>query len=231
MKIAIMQPYLFPYIGYFQLVRAVDRFVFYDDVNFIKKGWINRNAILVHNEKNRFTLNLIDSSQNKKINEIIVGNNGNKILKTISQTYSNAPFFKQVFPIIEECLKNSEGKLISSIAAKSVQQIAGYLEMQTIFEFSSDRYSQSQNLRKVDRLVSICQGNNSSKYYNMESGRSLYSKDVFLQYEIELVFLKPTMCNYKQFDKKYIPGLSIIDVLMFNSKVDIFEMLNKYEIE
>lgn len=226
-----MQPYLFPYIGYFQLVKAVDRFVFYDDVNFIKKGWINRNAILVHNEKNRFTLNLIDSSQNKKINEIIVGNNGAKILKTISQTYSNAPFFKQVYPLIKECLENSEGKLISNIAAKSVQQIADYLEMQTIFEFSSDRYSQSQNLRKVDRLVSICQENNSSKYYNMESGQSLYSKDVFSQYAIELVFLKPTMCNYKQFGEKYIPGLSIIDVLMFNSKEKISGFLTQYKLE
>src|SRR5690606_42013196 len=102
-KIAIMQPYIFPYIGYFQMVNAVDKFVFYDDVNYINRGWINRNRILINNEPKYITVELIKASQNKLINETEVGNNINKLINSISLAYKKAPYYKEVFPVIENC--------------------------------------------------------------------------------------------------------------------------------
>ena len=104
MTLAIMQPYLFPYIGYWQLLNAVDTFVLYDDVNYINKGYINRNSILVDGKAQQFTLELINASQNKLINEIEIGNNSKKLLKTITQSYIKAPFFEDIITLIEEIL-------------------------------------------------------------------------------------------------------------------------------
>ena len=100
MKAAVMQPYLFPYIGYFQLINAVDTFVVYDDVNYIKKGWINRNSILVNEKPFLFTVDLKEVSQNKLINEITIDENSNwkkNILRTIELSYKKAPFFFRNF--------------------------------------------------------------------------------------------------------------------------------------
>ena len=83
MTVAIMQPYLFPYIGYWQLIHAVDTFVIFDDVNYIKKGYINRNNILVNGQKQTFTLELMSASQNKLINDIDIGNNIEKVMESI----------------------------------------------------------------------------------------------------------------------------------------------------
>ncbi len=105
MRIGIMQPYIFPYIGYYQLIGAVDKFVFFDDVNFINKGWINRNNILVNNKAYLFTIPLKDSSQNRKIRDISVADDGswkNKILKTLEQSYRKAPYFDQTLALIND---------------------------------------------------------------------------------------------------------------------------------
>lgn len=104
MKIAVMQPYLFPYIGYFQLLNAVDMFVVFDDVNFIKKGWINRNNILVNRQKYLFTVPLKDASQNKLIKEVQIADDGwqEKFLKTVAQSYKKAEFFDEAFALIEK---------------------------------------------------------------------------------------------------------------------------------
>ena len=110
MNLAVMQPYLFPYIGYWQLIDAVDIFIIYDDVNFIKRGYINRNNILENKTSQLITLELIGASQNKRINEISIGNNVNKLLKTLKQNYLKAPFYKDVFPVLEEILNNEEKK-------------------------------------------------------------------------------------------------------------------------
>mgnify|MGYP000509733556 CR=1 FL=1 len=109
MKLAVMQPYLFPYIGYWQLINAVDYFVIYDDVNFIKKSFINRNSVLVNNESKLITLELFGASQNKQINEIEVGNNFEKVLKTIELNYKRAPYFESAFPVFNKVLRNKEG--------------------------------------------------------------------------------------------------------------------------
>ena len=134
MTLAIMQPYIFPYIGYYQLAGAVDKFVFLDDVNYINKGWINRNNILINGQANLFTIPLKDASQNKLINEVEVseGKWSEKLLRTIEMAYKKAPCFSDAFPVINEVL-SSEERLIGNLAKKSVQSVSDYLQLPTTY--------------------------------------------------------------------------------------------------
>ncbi len=226
-----MQPYFLPYIGYFQLINAVDKFIFYDDVNYIKGGWINRNNILINNEKNYFTLNLSKPSPNKLINEIKVGNNKNKILKTIKQNYSKAKYFNNAFPLVEEIFNSiHENCLISEIATLSVQKISLYLKIKTKFELSSKLYGHTKGIEKADRLIEICKSNYTDTYINPIGGIELYNKNYFNSKGINLFFFKNGKINYKQFNNNFIPNLSIIDVVMFNNPEKINEMLDNYEL-
>ena len=226
MKIAVMQPYFFPYIGYWQLINSVDIFIIYDDVNFIKRGYINRNNILINNVKHLFTLALIKSSQNKKINEILIGENNKKILRTIEQSYLKAPFFHEIFPIIEDIFSNKE-KDLSKFLGNSLQIFSKYLDINTKFEYSS-MIKNDKSLQAQDRLIEISKILNATDYINAIGGEQLYDKNAFSDAGINLSFIQTELINYKQFNNKFIPNLSIIDVMMFNSKEDIKEMLKKY---
>lgn len=228
MKVAIMQPYLFPYIGYWQLISAVDMFVIYDDVNFIKKGYINRNNILVNKKPYRFTLELLGASQNKLINEIEIGINGGKILKTIEMAYKKAPFFKNVFPVIEEIL-NQEEKNLAKFIGYSLIKISKFLGIDKKFIYSSG-IEKNYTLKGQDKIIDICKRLNAKIYINPIGGQELYSKEIFKANNIDLFFLKPIIVEYKQFDNEFIPYLSIIDVMMFNSVNEIKNMLKSYEL-
>lgn len=228
MKLAIMQPYLFPHISYFQLINSVDKFVIYDDVNFIKRGYINRNNILNNGNSQLITLELIGSSQNKKINEINIGNNSNKLLRTIRQNYSKAPFFQDVFPILEEILDNEQREL-SRFLGSSLVKIVKYLNIDTKFLYSSD-IKNDKTLKAQDRLIEMSRILNATGYINSIGGMELYDKEVFSQNNINLSFLKSNKILYKQFENIFIPNLSIIDVLMFNGKKKTLEILDDYKL-
>ncbi len=230
MKLAIMQPYLFPYIGYFQMVNAVDKFILYDDVNFIKRGWINRNNILINNKKSLFTLNLSAVSQNKLINEISVNYN-DKLLKSIEQSYKKAPFFAHVMPIIQYVFNdiNAETR-ISEISGKSIISISNYLGINTEFEYSSKCYSNTNGLDRAQRLIEICKYNSADTYINAAGGKELYNKEEFNKENIKLLFIQSRIDGYKQFNSEFVTGLSMIDVLMFNSVEEVNKMLKNYEL-
>ena len=225
-----MQPYIFPYIGYFQLIHSVDTFVFYDDVNFIKRGWINRNKILVNNKAFLFTIPLIKASQNKLINETLVDYNQNwakKILFTIEQNYKRAPYFKEPFRLVNEVFLENNND-ISSLAISSVKGVSRYLGLDVLFEKSSSKYSKSKHLSKADRLIFITKQNESVNYINFSSGEDLYDKDYFKKANLNLKFITNNLVQYQQFSNAFISDLSIIDVLMFNSKKKIRRMLSDY---
>jgi hypothetical protein len=228
MKIAVMQPYFFPYIGYWQLINAVDTFVIYDDVNFIKRGYINRNNFLQNQKPQLFTLELFGASQNKKINEISVGNNSKKLLKTIKQNYSKAPFFKDVFLLLEEILANKE-KDLSKFLGFSLEKISNYLDIKVEFFYSSD-IKNDKNLKAQDRLIEMARTLIATDYINAIGGQHLYDKDVFLKSGIQLNFLQTKLIKYKQFNNEFVPNLSIIDVMMFTSIDEIKKMLDEYEL-
>lgn len=228
MTLAIMQPYFFPYIGYWQLVNTVDTFVIYDDVTFIKQGYINRNSILVNGQAQIFTLELIGASSNKLINEIGVGNNRKKILKTLKQNYSKAPYFDVVFPIIEDILDQDE-KNLAKFIGNSLEKISNYLELDTKFIYSSD-IEKDSSLKAQNKILDICKILHAKKYINAIGGKVLYDKEVFQQNNMELNFIKTELIEYEQFKNEFVPYLSIIDIMMFNSKKNIQNMLNHYKL-
>ncbi len=230
MKVAIMQPYLFPYIGYWQLINAVDTFVIYDDVNFIKQGFINRNYFISrnNNQPQRFTLELKGASSNKLINEIEIGDNNEKILKTIFFNYKKTLFFDEFFPIIEDILRYNEKKL-SKYIFYSIRKICEFLDINASFIFSSE-IDKDINLRGQDKIIDICKIVGSHVYINSIGGKELYDKKIFKDNGIDLFFLRPEIISYKQFNNKFVPYLSIIDIMMFNNKEQIKRMLNMYEL-
>ena len=228
MKVAIMQPYFFPYIGYFQLINAVDIFIVYDDVNFIKQGWITRNSILLNKKKHSFILEVVGASSFKKIKEITLGKNNKKLLKTIEQEYKKAPFFSVVFPIIQEILLNDENDL-SKFLIFSLQKICGYLQIDTVFRISSE-IDKNKELKGQDKVIAICKKLEATNYINAIGGQELYDKDTFNKNKISLNFIKSQLVHYTQFNNDFIPWLSIVDVLMFNSVKDVKLMLNQYEV-
>ena len=229
MKIGIMQPYFFPYIGYFQLIRAVDKFVFYDDVNFIKNGWINRNRILLNNQAVYITIQLKGASSFKPINCVEFTDNRGKLKKTIEQAYKKAPHFDSVWPVINACL-DYRTKYISELAIHSVEQVSIYLNLNTHFEKSSLHYAGTKKLAREERLKEICRINNASQYINPIGGTELYKKDDFATIGGGISFIKSKDIRYAQYMNEFLPGLSIIDVMMFNSVDGINSLLKNYEL-
>jgi hypothetical protein len=218
MSIGIVQPYLFPYIGYFQLIYEVDTFVFYDDVNFITRGWINRNKVLVNGEENYFTIPCKDASQNKLINEVkhaMTDKKRGKLLRKIKFSYSNAPFFDDVFPIVENVLR-TESSYIADLAMQSIRETSCYLNLNTVFKISSEEYNNA-DLGKAERLIDICRQEKMTTYINPTGGKELYNKEEFQKDGITLKFIDPSLKEYEQFNNDFVAGLSIIDVMMFNA--------------
>lgn len=231
MTLAIMQPYLFPYIGYFQLMYVADRFVIYDDVNFIKKGWINRNNLLGNAQPQLFTLPLKDLSQNKAINEIEIDNLANfkdKFLKTLYQNYKKAPYFQEVVGLVALCLDNKQEN-IADLITHSLQQIKYYLGLNTELLRSSEA-CHNKHLKAQDRIIDICVQQGAHRYVNAIGGQHLYDKAAFEASGIELKFIKTRPIQYKQFTNEFVAGLSIIDILMFNSVAETKALLAAYDL-
>ena len=235
MKLAIMQPYIFPYIGYFQLINAVDKFVIYDDVNYIKQGWINRNNILIQGKANTFTIPLDNTSSFKKIYEVSIHEKQfslwkKKFIKTVEQSYSKAPRFDQTLQLITKVLDIDTPHTISRLATFGLVSISNYLGIKTKFVNSSSIYNNS-NLSGKDRVIDICKTEKVSTYINSIGGQKLYNKDYFKINNIDLKFIKPKPIVYKQFSDNYVPWLSILDIMMFNTVDEITKMLDNYEVK
>ena len=234
MSIVIMQPYVFPYIGYFQLIHAADVFVFYDDVNYINKGWINRNRILLNGKDQLFTIPCKEASQNKLIKDIEVLHDekgGQKLLATMQVAYKKAPFYNEVYPVIEQTIRIKEGATIADLSINSVVNICQYLGLKKVFKRSSEEYS-NRELKKADRLIDICHKEGIVHYINASGGREIYTKEYYKEQGIDIDFLMPEKVEYTQFGNEFVPWLSMIDVLMFNSVEEIKErILPSYKFE
>ena len=227
MKLAIMQPYLFPYIGYFQLINVVDRFISLDDVKYINRGWINRNRIRVNGEEFLFSLPLSHASQNKCINEIQISGDyvkwRGKFLLTLERTYANASFFKNGIRLINQIL-DCPVRSLSEFVLNSIKEICRYLEIRTEFIDSSEIFG-NKHLKGEERIVTLCKLNQANIYFNLPGGRKLYSMERFDKEGIALKFLEPVLNPYTQGGNDFIPGLSIIDVLTWNGIEQIKIML------
>ena len=226
MKLAIMQPYLFPYLGYFSLLGSVDRFVFYDDVDFIKSGWINRNRLYLSGDVRYFTIPLLGASSNLKINEIKVQPVKvwqRKIVQSIRQSYSKAPYFKQTIDLVEDVFSVGCDN-ISEYATHSVMKTTERLGLNVDFVKSSSVYN-NQELSGVARVVDICLKERACEYLNLPGGQELYKESDFSRNGIKLGFVEAEIKSYPQFDRAFAPGLSIIDVLMFNCVAEARDLI------
>lgn len=226
-----MQPYFVPYIGYWQLMNAVDKYVIYDDVNFIKGGWINRNRILVNGQPKYFNIPMIGASPFKLINEIGVNNDLqliNKNLRIIEAAYKKAPYYKDVYPIVEEILKCGKNDIAGYIE-ESFKVINKYLGISTELIVSSN-LKKDCSLKGQDKVLQICGLLGATEYYNAVGGQELYSFDAFEKHGIKLKFLNTKEIIYDQFGQMFQPNLSIIDVMMFNSVEEIMTYLNEFEL-
>ena len=226
MMLAVMQPYLFPYLGYYQLAYHVNKFIFYDDVNFIKGGYINRNNILANGRRQLFTIPVEKSSSNRKINELHFSNNRKKVVKTIEQSYRRAPYFEAVIPIVCEILNSSETH-VPKLCSDSVGSVFKYLGLEFNSSFSSDLHY-NRDASAKDKLYSICKILKADKYCNMKNGQSQYSKDEFAEKGIELSFLEMENFSYYQGKNDFVSHLSIIDILMWNDKSAVKALMKKY---
>jgi hypothetical protein len=228
--VAIMQPYLFPYIGYYQLVYSAHQFIFLDDVNFINKGWIHRNRMLASENWRYFSIPLRQASQNKKIMDIFVHEDDKwrgKLLKTVEQTYRKAPYFAAAFDIFSRVI-NPSSITISDMAQASIIEVLHYLGMETRCKKSSD--FGLTGLIGQERILKLCQLQEASSYHNLIGGTELYDREVFSRAQIELHFLKSHSIRYPQFTAEPQEHLSILDVLMFNSPERIQEYLTQYDL-
>lgn len=231
MKVGIMQPYFFPYLGYWQLIKAVDKYVIYDDVNYIKGGWINRNNILVNGEESLINLRLENASPNKIINEIRVlddDKHKRKLMKSLESNYKKAPFFSEVYILLESIIFQKE-VLLSRYLETQIRKICDYLKIDTQIILSSN-IDKNNNLKGEEKVVDICEVLEADVYVNAIGGQNLYSKSTFEKHGIELKFLETHILEYEQYKGEFIPNLSIIDLLMFNSKEQMQNLLSEYEL-
>ncbi|WP_323751978.1 WbqC family protein [Marinobacter sp.] len=228
MKLAVMQPYLFPYIGYFHLICAADLFLIYDDVAYIKRGFVNRNNVLSPSGVTRFTVPVPGASQNKLFSDLEFSEDVDKVLKTTEHSYSRAPYFENVFPIIRETLEHPD-RSIASVCKKSFEEIFSYLDIEKNFEKASEiDYDRSMSAR--DRLIALCHHFDADGYINAPGGRKLYSKQDFLEKGVDLEFVDSLPVEYHQGREDFVPNLSIIDVLMNCSPEEVKCMLQSYEL-
>ncbi len=231
MRVGIMQPYFFPYIGYWQLLNAVDTYVIFDDVNFINRGWIHRNRILINGEPAYINVPMLEASQNKKICEIKV-NEDEKLKKTnlnkIQSAYGRAPFFKEVFPVISDAIQYKSENL-ADYNTHAIRAVCHYLSIDTKIIMSSE-INKDNSLKAQDKILDICIRLGANEYINAIGGRELYKHAAFDDAGIKLLFLKTGDIRYDQFGGDFVSNLSLIDVMMFSSCHKIREMLGEFSL-
>ncbi|MEL0168562.1 MAG: WbqC family protein [Pseudomonadaceae bacterium] len=226
MNLAVMQPYLFPYIGYFHLIYAADLFLIYDDVHYIKQGFVNRNNVLSANGVTRFSVPVPGGSSNRLISELEFSPNVEKILRTIEQCYSKTPYFEPVFKIVQDTLK-FEDRRIASVCQKGFNDILAYLEIDKTFRRTSE-LEYDRNRPAQERLIEFCRTFGADRYINTPGGRALYTRKDFTEHGIDLRFVDPIPVEYCQGTAEFVPYLSIIDILMHCSPGETRALLTQY---
>lgn len=236
MKLAIMQPYFFPYAGYFSLIKHTDKFILLDSVQFIRHGWIERNRILkqgdgwiyikvpVIREGGRETLIRdikIDNSQKWK----------QKILAQLQPYKKIAPYFNVMIDLLNEIF-SGEYDNITELNKIALERVCDFLGISHNIEvFSTMNLMIDQPQASDEWALNICKAyGNVGEYWNPPGGQALFDRKKYEESEIKLRFHKLNLLPYSQKRSAFEPGLSIIDMLMFNSVNETRSMLDNYEI-
>lgn len=231
-KVGGMQPYLFPYLGYFQLISAVDVFVLSDNLQYIERGWINRNRILINGKEKLITFPLKKGSHSLNINERVMNDNFpdemEKLLKVLRTAYARAPQYGTVMPLLEEIIRYPEMNL-AKYAENAIRKICGHLDIGTPLVLGSGMEIHDAT-DKTDRVLKMIKALGGEMFINPIGGAKLYDVDYFRRHGVELKFHKIDDITYRQFDNDFVPCLSIIDVLMFNDLRQVQAMLHRYSL-
>ena len=248
-----MQPYFMPYIGYFQTIAAVDKYILYSNLNFIKEAWMNRNRLLMRDGTVVLTtIPLRSKSSNTMIYDVEIDNTQpwkTKFLRTVQMCYSRKPYYDEIYPMLADLLA-VDYRLLKDLNAASITAIARYLGINTQIEADNSRYlpmeqllqsietdysllpylQKTKPIRKVARVIEMCRCEGADHFLNAIGGQQLYSKDEFAQYGIRLDFVQTNPIQYRQDTKNgtFVPNLSIIDVLMNNGREATRSLLTQY---
>lgn len=231
MRLAIMQPYFLPYIGYYQLIASVDVFVVYDNIKYTKKGWINRNRMLLNDAPAVFSLPLKKGSDSLDVKqrELASDYDREKLLNRFRGAYCEAPYFAQTFSLLTEIVRCEKANLFDYIH-HSIVEMCAQLDIDTRILVSS-KIGINHDLKAQDKVLAICESLGADVYINAIGGTELYSAEDFRARDIELNFIKTRPLEYEQFRKPFVPWLSMVDVLMFNSPDQVSAaILNGYEL-
>jgi hypothetical protein len=231
-KTAIMQPYFLPYIGYWQLIASVDTFVVYDNIQYTKKGWFNRNRILDGDHDRLFTIPIKKDSDYLNVDQRVLSDDSrqeiSRTLRIIQNTYRKAPYYEQAYPVIEACFMHDDKNLFGYIYA-SIDALCAYMSIPTDIVVSST-LPIDHSLKAEQKVMALCKAVDTTTYINAIGGIELYDKADFAANGLELGFIKSRPIEYRQYGNAFVPWLSIIDVMMFNDKAAIATMLGSYDI-
>lgn len=216
MRVAIMQPYFFPYIGYFQLIGAVDLFVVYDNIKYTKKGWINRNRMLQNGQDLMFSLPLRHDADHLDVRDRVLAPDfkRDKLLNQLRGAYARAPQFAATFPVVERAVRCADQNLFGYLH-HALRCACDHLGLTTPIVVSST-VDVDHDLRGQDKVIALARAVGATAYVNPIGGTDLYDRDAFRQQGLELRFLRARPFEYAQFGAPFVPWLSLIDVLMFN---------------
>lgn len=231
MKAAIMQPYFFPYVGYFQLISSVDLFIVYDNIKYTKKGWINRNRMLQNGKDVIFSLPLKRDSDSRDVRdrELAEDFDRGKLLSRIQGAYRSAPQFDQTFPLIERVVRHGERNLFGFLH-HSIVSTCEHLGIETEVRVSSE-VAIDHDLKNQDKVLALCAAVGATTYVNPIGGKELYSAEAFRVRGVDLKFIHSKPFEYVQFGMEFVPWLSIIDVMMFNPMDAVRECIeSNYEL-
>jgi hypothetical protein len=232
--LAVMQPYLFPYLGYFQLMAAADKFVLYDDVNYIKQGWVNRNRLLVNGQAHLFTLPVKNASSFMLIRDMelepqLFGKWRDKFLRLVAQAYSRAPQLAAILAMLDDVMGKPHNRL-TDLLLEGIRSSMGHMGLRTELVTSSTIY-QNSHLAGQERILDICAQEGARCYVNAIGGKDLYQHDAFAARGIALSFVRGRLPEYKQGKAPFVPGLSVLDVMMFVPQDELSTMLQAYDLE
>jgi hypothetical protein len=230
MTLGIMQPYFLPYIGYWQLLAAVDQFVIYDNIQYTKKGWINRNRFLRDGQDVYFTVPLKKASDYLAVaeREVAADFDRDQLLRSWAAAYRRAPHLGEVWPLLERIVRAPLSNLFDYVH-HSVTEVAAFLDIHTPIVVSST-IPIDHALRGEHKVLALCEALGADRYLNSIGGVELYSAPAFAARSVALEFLRPRPREYAQLGRPFVPNLSIVDVLMFNPKATVREMLSEADV-
>ncbi len=226
-SLGVMQPYFFPYIGYFQLIAAVDQFIIYDNIKYTKKGWINRNRLLQDGKDVLFSLPLKAGSDSLDIveRELATDFKPEKLLRQFRNAYGRAPFFAQTMPLVERIVLHDDQNLFNFLHHGLIATCQ-HLGITTPIHVSS-AVNIDHELKSQDKVIALCKAMGASRYINAIGGMDLYSGSVFKEHGIALNFIRTAAFEYAQYGAPFVPSLSIVDVMMFNSLENIRQQVGQ----